>query len=314
MGSASGVNGAESNRETLAEAAFLRRLPEFMALAADEVVVANLDVTTAIGIALGAKVKLDAARDEFIEHLRHPELTLIDALEDHAWALHHAQGRYQIAVTPVYCPAAKLEVARLLRQTLLRSLQALEARGAVNPARWKALRPGRSRVNLAMDLNILAQVHMHYAEHGRDTDGTPIEQGLAASTELALALDLSKLILAAFGRRNSKPEIAAAEDMRNRVFTKLLRSYDEGCRCMTYVYWHHDEGNPALPSLWHQRRRKRARSAEKAAGDPPVTEASSAALSGAVPSTPGPRAHDGAAAAASGSEVVESTNGPFLDS
>ena len=242
--------------ETLAEEAFARRRAECLALPEAEVMGANLDVGSAVARVLGAIPKLNAVREELAAHLRKFDPGCVSRLEDYAWALHHAQGAYLIALKPVYCSAEKLREARALRMFLLRQLQALAARDLVSEERWKGLHRGQGRTNLATDLNILSQVHVYYSKHGSERDGAPIKSGLASAADVARALELSRLVLAAFGRRKLTPEIAAAEDVRDRAFTLMARAYDEAQRCLTYLWWHEEEGRE-LPSLWKQQHRRK---------------------------------------------------------
>jgi hypothetical protein len=284
--SASGI--AIREPATLAEEAFRRRYAEFSALVEGEIVPANLDVTSAIAMVLAAIPKLKAASERLALYLANFSVELFALLEDYAWALHYTQGAYLIAV-PAKCSPEALKEARGLRKYLLRGLQTQAARKQVSPARWEGLHRGPGRAHLAMDLNILVQVHEHYAKHGSELDGTPIESGLASREELGRAIELSRLILATGVVRRLTPEMAAAENLRNRVFTKLARTYEIARQSVAYVRCFEPDVCLALPSLWQQRRRGKQRRSETAAeaqGAARIPAAATArAVAGEMPTT-----------------------------
>lgn len=69
---------------------------------------------------------------------------------------------------------------------------------------------------------------------------------------------LSRSLLVAHGRRRRRDaHWHAAKDMRDRVFTLLMRAYTEAQFAIAYVRRYDEQSDRRLPSIWAGRERKR---------------------------------------------------------
>jgi hypothetical protein len=263
---ASGVALVEG--ETSAEEAFARRLPEFLALSPKEVLHINLDLPSAIATALGVLPKVRALREALESAVRKYNFALVDGLEDYALALNHAHASYLATTRPIRCSRESLAEARLLRRKLLQDLKAFATRGLVEAEKWKQLRGAVGYVNLATDLSLLSHI---YRSSAQLLPSNPV----ASKAEIERATELAKQMLTAAGRRRPKAETAAvAADLRARVFTVFVRSYDETRHGIAFLRREEGDVDSIVPSLFsvHRARAhtKKAATPQNESGSPGV--------------------------------------------
>jgi hypothetical protein len=230
--------------EPSAEQAFIRRLPELLALSAKAVLRINLDLPSVVATTLGALPRLMALRQDFERVFRAFDFAQLDALEDYALTLQHTHTEYLVTTQPVRCPPASLQEARSLRAALLQYLLALARRGLVDPAKWKRLHGPVGYANLATDLGMLAGIF-------RGVPALHEEPLLVTSAQLERATELSREILTVAGKREGRSRaIAAAADLRARAFTILIQTYDEIRHCVFFVRREEGDADEIAPSLF----------------------------------------------------------------
>jgi len=247
--------------ETLFEASYQRLLPEFQALPPDKTLRLNLEVTPAVSKVLGVIAGLRNYRDEISRRLIDFDLVRFDKVEDYAKALGHANTVCVTAVRREDGLRALYDEGLRLRETLHSDVRALIARGLLDAGTIKNLSGPNGHKNVAVDLQILAQV-------AKD-NFSEIEGNCAIQrSEIEHAQKLASRILRVVGGRAQNPARAAeAVDMRNRVFTLLLRAYEDARRAIIYLRWDDGDADTIAPSLYKGRNggRKKAIVAEPVA-------------------------------------------------
>jgi hypothetical protein len=285
------------NDETSSAETYTRLLPEFRALAPDELVPINLDVPSVVATTLGALPEIRALRSEIEQQIPGFDLKAFDHLEDFALALHHAHTQYLTATQPADDLEAVATEAAALRQTLHLDATALSHRGLIDANKLKELRGPNGYKNLATDLAILASV---LKESWPQIEG---RTGIAPS-ELERALKLGQRLVRIVGLREQGPAtVAVATELRQRAFTLLFRTYDNIRRAVTFLRWNGNEADAIAPSLYAGRGggRRRAETPSVETPQAPVVPVESGAGPGAS-----------AAGATAVREDAREEDGPFV--
>ncbi|HYQ18841.1 MAG TPA: hypothetical protein VEQ58_23860 [Polyangiaceae bacterium] len=236
--------------EALMDAAFERVKPELLALKADELSQVTLDIPPAVATVLGVLPEVRALRDQVAELPRF-DMAQLDKLEDYAWALSYAHGNFQAATTPPDDLEALNEDAIRMRDTLLAEARSLIQRGIVSAAQLSELSGTKGYKNLSADLVLLRSV-MQAA--------WPQIEGktLTTTQDLELALRLAARLLRVVGLREQGPaRVAEATEMRQRAFTKLMKSYRAVRRAVAYIRDEEEDADKITPALHQGRPRRR---------------------------------------------------------
>jgi hypothetical protein len=232
--------------------AYERLLPEFRALAADEVAPVNVDVTSAVASTLGVIGELRSHRED-VAKLPRFDVEKFDKIEQYAMALSHAQGLHATAQKPPDDFRDLYDEAARVRDVLHVDVTALIGRGMVRADALKDYKGLNGYKNLAADLQILAIVIK---------DNWPRVQGKCATqkAELDHAFVLMERLMRAVGyREQTGASVVEAADLRARAFTLFTRAYDEARRAMIYLRWHDGDADDVVPSLYVRSPRRKTR-------------------------------------------------------
>lgn len=222
--------------------AFLRLEEEILTLPEDELRRMNVDVPSAVTIALGALPRLEAHR-EAIARLPDHTADLLDRLRDAALAAYHAHLASVARPKDESERARLLEEARPLREALLLDAEALAHRRLVAPERVASIRAGRGNLDTAGDLLALASL---FAE------AWPSIQGRTAATveEIERAGELGARLLSAIAE--DAPAGSTWGDVRQRAFSLFASIYEECRRAIAYLRWHERDAEAIAPSLYRR--------------------------------------------------------------
>jgi hypothetical protein len=232
-----------------AAAAYAQAEPELQKLEPHQLVQININIPTAVSIALGALPNLAPLRPALVKDLPNHPMRFFDKLETYALAAWYAHllalpvGSESNPVRPL------LDEAIALRATLLRDADALAGRGLLDPEVVRDIRAGQGNVDTANDLVALsAAFTMNWATiQGRTA---------ATSEEIKRAGDLGPMLLAALGVRELGSEPAPVEDAadrRLRAFSLFVRAYDSVRRAVSYLRWEEGDAEALAPSLYRGR-------------------------------------------------------------
>lgn len=171
------------------------------------------------------------------------------------------------------------EEVRRAYQLLITDADALANRGHLDPSVLDAARDIQGYRALIRSTRVLVQT---LREHWSSFEGrSPLSIADLDQAELA-----AQRMAQAMGDRDYGVSRAPAAELRARALSKLVDSYDEVRRMMTFVRWQQDDVDALAPSLWASRGRRRGRSAEPVEGGGPVIDAP--VIEGPVPNNGGP--------------------------
>ncbi len=243
--------------------------PAMAALGNDELLSVNLDVPKLYTRIRGLLPKLDELRGE-LDRLPDFDTSLIDTLDVTSRALAHCHALCLAAHEPLSALEELYATACEWRRTLLSDARALEHRGLLTPGCLERLRRRRGYRNVAFDLAALCTLLRN--------NWPAIENRSASSiAELEHAEVIAERLLTAVGRHERGPTVRrAASEMRRRAFSLVIRTYDQLRRGILYVRWHEGDADAIMPSLYAQRRRKRATGSRRRSGPPAPVHAAAA--------------------------------------
>lgn len=248
--------------------AYQRVLPEAMGLTSEALVTINVDVPTCIVTCFTVLERLPAFRVR-IQQL--PELPneQMARFPDYVLALFNAQARYTIVTAPLEALPALLAQATRRRSVFVAEAKAMVVRGDLNGRPLKELKRRCGYNNVAFDLSALT--HMF-------KNAWPAIEGKTSlrMTEIEDAAGLALRLAAAIAHQdNSKEAVAAAIDIRQRMFTILCATYGQIRRAVTYLRWDEGDADCIVPSLYSGRHnsnapKKKGNGAEQPPTDPSV--------------------------------------------
>jgi hypothetical protein len=250
MVASSGDGTGLVDAEVLGVVAFNRRLHEFKALSANELIHVNLDVQDAISRGFTAVSIIRDNRQQLEAGVADLKLALVDALEDYTLALSYAETEYLVKTRPrVITPEMQLQ-GKTLRQMMLVDVKAMIVHGRLNPDKLRGLKRCIGFINLAADLKLLA--------HVLKGCGAVREDGVLTSpAQIQHAEALADEIYRAGGRNRVRDEEALAViEQRDRVFTLFVRSYGEARAGVLFLRRGDKEIERKFPALWIGRRRR----------------------------------------------------------
>jgi hypothetical protein len=230
--------------EVLFEEPYARLLPEFKALAVEELIAINLDIPLVVTTVLGAGPEILALADRIAKELPEFDLASLKKLEDYAMALSHAHTLYLMASQPPDSLQTLVDEGTSLRETLVTDANALVRRGLIDGNRLQDLKGPKGFRNLAVDLQILVALFRESFDKIAPKSGVQQE-------ELLKAEQIAARILRAVGlREQGTALIAQTADIRVRAYTLLTRWYDQARRAVTYLRWKEDDVETISPSLF----------------------------------------------------------------
>ena len=231
------------DNEDSPQEAFLRRRAELEAIPARDIMRLNLDPMGVISVVLRADPRIRSLRAEFERSLHDFDFELVDGLRDYALAFYHTHTSFMATAVPVRCPPELMQQAKPARARLLNFLNACAQRGLVDEVRWQRLRGTKGYLNVAADLGLLASIALA-------TPGVRRFEDLLPPGELKRAELLARELLAISGKRDVHEDVlSAARDRRARAFTKVMLSYSEARRGLTYVRAPYGDAEDFAPIL-----------------------------------------------------------------
>jgi hypothetical protein len=226
--------------------AFDRLRPLRDALDPAEVSWPNIDITSAVGVALAAERRIATLLPE-MEHLPGFDTRTVRQLRDLALAAGHAHA---VFVRPGSPWTPKNRRARALHRELLAHAIALAGLGLierprVDAARWK--KSNEALANSLISLSDLMLGEWRNIEHAGTLAKETLEEAYALGLELIEQLER---------RSRRRHDGHDAGEIRARAFTLLVRAYAQARRAVIYLRWDHGDADAIAPSLYRDRRGK----------------------------------------------------------
>lgn len=250
--------------EKLASEALARVKGQMAALLPEQLLQVNLDVQAAAGTVLGALPEIRAFRERILKELPAFDVAAFDSLEDYVLALSAAQATFQTATAPADDLEPLAAEGVKVREMLLAEAKALSLRGLVDKHKLDNLKGATSRMNIAQDLQALSTVLLDSWTKIQGKTPTTQEDLLTASR---IGTRLTRLV----GARDQGPAVVAeATDQRLRVFTLMLRTYEEARAAIGYLRRREEDAESIAPTLYQGRGKRR--SSEPELATPPATQ------------------------------------------
>ena len=221
---------------------------EIAAVSDDLLVPITVDIPQAIEIVLAAAGRIDELMPQ-LEKLSTLDIARILKLRLYAAACQHA---HTLATAPDQEPRLPklLEEAAKLREDLLATARLLVLFEVVTADRVAAISTGPGYVELA---NALEQLAILFEELWEQVESrVPVTAEMVERAPV-LALELHALLGA---RKVRQGERSAAQRMRQRAFTLLIKVYEECQSAVEFLRRHEDDAVSFTPSLFVKKRRR----------------------------------------------------------
>jgi len=216
------------------------------AVRAGEVAPANVNLTRAVTVALGAHANLLASRDEIAATVSDFRREALDDLASLGYAVWHADLLYRVASDPSLSCADLMPEAEALRELMLSQARVQAKRGRIPQSVIDTVEPGSGIEDRANDLLVLTEAfRSRWEALSSKVDLSPEELDRAD----ALAAQLLGRLAARAVPSRKEGELSAAE-VRTRAWTLLLGAYEECRRGAAAVWWYEPGGwEQYVPSL-----------------------------------------------------------------
>jgi hypothetical protein len=240
--------GKSFTQECLFEEHYERVLPEARLLDKNDVRRVNLEPGAAVSAVLAIAPAIQAYREDIVTTLNDFNIERFDRLEDYAKAFSVAHSRSLSSAAPSNTLKDAYEEGKRLRELLHSDVENLILRRYVNP---EALRDYKGLVgyrNVGMELQSLALLLKDHWE---------TLQGKCAThpSELEHALKLSQRLQRGAGERDVKPrEVTEEAELRNRMFTLFIETYNDARRAIQYLRWREGDADKIAPNLYRNNR------------------------------------------------------------
>jgi hypothetical protein len=243
--------------DALASAIFARVKVELAALRKNEYLPIDIDLAVTMNTVFDTLPELQAVREQIHKEMPGFDISQLDKLEDYALGLSYAEARYRAAnLRPDELQALTNESVNLREQLLLEARGQVH-RGLVGESQLAPLKGELGYDSLARDL--MALTNLLQEAWPKIQGKTPI-----AENDLAQASCLATQLFRVARLREQGPScVAEAADLRLRVFTMLLRTYDDIRRAVKYVRARFGDADCIIPSLRAERAQRRIVEAEK---------------------------------------------------
>lgn len=243
---------SSANDEKLAAEAMARIAADAAALSPEELVQVNLDLQEATATILGTLPEVMALREQVAKQITAFNLAYIDKLEDYTLALRFAHAAFQTAVPPGDDLTELTGDASTLRERLLADARALSLHGLVDARKLESLKGANGVQNIAQDLQMLSQILQENWAQIQGKTATVLD-------DLASASRMATRITRIVGVRDQSPgHVEAVTEQRQRVFTLVLRAYDETRAAITFVRRREGDAESITPNLYSGKGRTRA--------------------------------------------------------
>jgi hypothetical protein len=246
MAETSTITTITTIEEANADEAYVRVLPEALNLDGSMLNPITIDVMSVVITTMGVAKKIAPLEEELKKLYLFPS-ELLARFPDRILALYSAQTRYAFAAVPVAELPELLERATSWRDILAAEAKSLVARAKLNGDLLKELTGVHGYKNVAQDLAGLARI---FKSHWSQIEGC---SGLK-QTDIAEVDKIALRLTGAVAKREQSPEkTAEATDVRLRMFTLVMRDYDEIRRAVQYLRWHDEDAEELAPSLYSGR-------------------------------------------------------------
>ncbi len=238
---------------------------EALALDAESLRQVKVDIPSAAITVRGALPALHRLRAEVAAAFRGVDLAQYDRIELYTRALTQANGEYLATSGGVTEVPALTEQLKDIRTTLLTDMRTAARRKLIDPSHLDGLQGAKGAKNTATDvITLCALIRKQWAA----LDGrTGIALGEIDRAEL-LAEELQSALARA---ENADSGVAAAAELRQRVYTLFFNAYDEARRAVSFLRWREGDANELAPSLMALRSKK-ARSERREEPEPEVVK------------------------------------------
>ena len=245
------------------KAALDRMRPELEAMPPEEVVQYALDPTRSAGVVIGSLPRIEKHRAAMQAQFGDQAITYLDELPIIANATKQADIELIAADSASDLSERFAQVAED-HQLLLTDADALANRKLLDRSRVDAGRPAQGyRATATSTLVLIALLRERWEDV---KDRTPLTLEDLEKIE-ARAQAMLKLL----DEREHGSTRLPAEQMRTRALCKLVRTYGEVQRMLTYVRWWEEDAEAIAPSLWTARRKASTPMVEKVVVAPPVS-------------------------------------------
>jgi hypothetical protein len=231
--------------------------PRARAIPLNELLAVNIDIPTAVIVALGTARSVQELRQEVRKQLPTFDLSVFDRLKTVAQAAGHAHVLW--LVSDVRCdnvPALSIK-CQALRQRLHDHAIALAAQGVLS-RNHNHLMISSEGLPLAKDFGKLTRyLRVAWDEAGFD--------GPRERRDLQRAEELADELFSEAAKRETAQSTAEYEstEQRQRFFTLLVQEYEQIRRAVTFVRWNEGDGHRVAPTLFRESRPRRRRKKDR---------------------------------------------------
>ena len=239
----------------------MRATLEAMPLA--EAVQHALDPTRSAGVVVGSLPRIEKHRAAMQAQFGDSAITYLDELPIIANATIQADIELTAADSASDLSERFVQVTED-HQLLLTDAEALANRKLLDRARVDAGRPAQGyRAKVKSTLVLIALLRERWEDV---KDHTPLTLEELAAIEARAQASLKLL-----DEREHGSTRLPAEEIRTRALARLVRTYGEVQRMLTYVRWWEGDAEAIAPSLWAGRRKAGTRVIEEVVVAPPVS-------------------------------------------
>jgi hypothetical protein len=262
-----------------ADQAYEQVAPEAEELEEERLVSIRIDIPAAIVTAVGVIPKLQLVSEPAAQ-LPEFDKTAIEKLPVRVLALASAQARYVQATSPQQMQAL-VDLATERRNVFVADAKALIARGYLAPDCLQEFKAKHGFKNAAFELmGVTRLLKANWAAIEGQT-GLKFE-------ELTEANKLAWRVVSAVAYKEQSPErVAKTSDMRTRMFTLFVESYEQARRAVIFLRWNHGDADQIAPSLYANRvnpnANRKSNGDEKPEGTPVVSTAATDIINGTTP-------------------------------
>jgi hypothetical protein len=257
---------AESDSPTpIALKAALDRKRELLAQMAPADIFRNpgLDPSWAAGVVVGSLPRIEKHRDALAERFGAEGVAFLDDLPIIAYATEQANVELAASDSDSDLSAMHEELAED-HQLLLTDADALANRKLIERARVDAGRAVQGYRTLVTSTLVL--VSLFRERWGALSGKTPV-----TAQEIDAIEKRAQRMLQRINEREQGSSRLPAAELRVRALSRLIRTYGEVRRMLTYVRWWEEDADTIAPSLWANRR-ARGRTVEEVVAQPAPIE------------------------------------------
>lgn len=287
------VNPSEPPPQAVLEplACFKQVEAQARALPKELLIAVNLDIVKMVETVEGSYDELHSLLPEIKQRCPSFDDQHVLQLPTMARALRHAHALYQYALKPQDNLAEVAREAETYRVALRADASTMVVRGWLDPKLLKNVKGRRGYANCASDLLILVNIYRDLWD-GIEGRTSVTQRELKRAEELVTIMDRLRGV-----RAQAPAVVAQAADMRTRMFTLLMLSYNQVRRVVAFVRWDDKDADEFAPNLYAVCRSDKSRPGER---DQPESEGKACEPTDASNAQPGAPGASAAAPPAAG--------------